>query len=340
MRSNVRWKQAKDNRGVNHMKLKTFTLAGKKYNSPEFAPKYVWVPETEEPAPFYSTRGLNYSNPDVQSGDIVPTVDKIMQDTADNFYVQRIVAPSEELIDLAERGEIVPSVTTVLSYLEKSEGLERWKKQQMLDFIGEMVKGKKMSKARWEEVAREAINYDNKEAAEKGTRWHSAIEQYAKGEKVKALLDEEMQAFLESLPNIDSILQFAKGFDLERSFVHQDGFGGTADLRAGNILLDWKTKTRDLFGKRGGIDRGNLIKDSLPVQLAAYAHGLGIEEPRLINVFIDTRNGEVAVYEYSQEAAKRALHTWNCLLAYWKSKINSAGLRDGTEIKIEKLCAG
>ena len=72
--------------------------------------------------------------------------------------------------------------------------------------------------------------------------------------------------------------------------------------------MDFKTKAK--LDKRLAYDQN--------VQLAAYAWGLGIKAPRLLNVFVGLEDGQVVVHEWDAAAAGKGLRVFKLALALWQ----------------------
>lgn len=77
------------------------------------------------------------------------------------------------------------------------------------------------------------------------------------------------------------------------------------------ILFDFKTKQKIEDGK-------TLAWPEHCWQLSAYAKGLELKNPRLINVFIGVEDCQVRIHEWKPEDADKGWEIFEHLLAVWK----------------------
>ena len=205
----------------------------------------------------------------------------------------------------ARKEGYVPSVTTVLGVAAKP-ALEIWKINQALmaaltlprlddesldDFMG---RAKQDSKE-------QAI-----EAASRGTEIHADVEKGFLGEGVSPAYDAVLLLLNRRFPNVTDWVA-------EDSFC-KHGYGGKIDLYCRDaIVVDFKTKD-NLAGK----DPSKLVYDEHGMQLSAYSHGLGIEKPTRISIFIDRDDPTIALlHEWDEESHERHLNMFLSLLDYW-----------------------
>lgn len=206
---------------------------------------------------------------------------------------------------LKEGRAICPSVSTIIALLSRP-GLEYWRTdvhldsayQLMLDaggtstyedFVEIIGKDVGAFKERVRLMAGEAMS----KAPDAGTRFHAAMSDFIKGnlgqdhehfrlcEKAMFLLCDKLKK--PSLADFESEVQFCKWVGDEVGA----GFGGTADLVAGNDLIDIKTKSTALGGSNS-----KLVKEDHVIQLAAYAAGLGMDDPQCHNLYVSLLDGE------------------------------------------------
>lgn len=286
----------------------------------EGIPAYAWLTEKDE-----RYKAISLAN----IGDVVPTVEKIfsMFEMSDLLQVS---VPDEELVDFILDGAVVPSVTSIPSFLIRADGLNRWKMGQKLDRLMEITDGVLPvgDGESWSQLKSDVINYDDPFYADRGSRWHTAIEQTIKGIEVTSLLPVDYEAFSIAISQIMAVVEGQQNADLERSFVHPDGYGGTVDYRASRLVIDWKTKEKRLTTKKGTL-LSTIPQIENPIQLAAYAKGLGIDNPRLCNCYINVLTGEVIFHEYARPDL--ALIAWDTLLMFWKTMIDTR-LKHGTPL--------
>lgn len=209
----------------------------------------------------------------------------------------------------AKKHGLVPSVTTIMSTMAKP-GLEAWKLNQM------MLAALTLPRAEGEPDADfiSRIQKDSKEqarlAAERGTNVHEALEKFYEG-----VMHAE---YMEHQAGVDRAVHEHFGdqeWVTETSFASELGYGGKIDLysKAG-FVLDFKTKE---FSNPDQIT----VYDELPMQLVAYANGLGMPDARCANVFVSvTVPGLVHIREWNREELTRAWEMFKALLTFWYHK--------------------
>jgi hypothetical protein len=155
-----------------------------------------------------------------------------------------------------------------------------------------------------------------RDAADLGSSIHGAIQ--------LALADRDYANQL--APHVVSVLAWLLAqfpgvqFMSERSFVCELGYGGKVDLyaRTPPIVIDFKTKGFD----EATVDR---VKgyDEHGVQLAAYAHGLGLsidQVPERWNIFVSTQTpGLIVPWYWPLDGYARHLDMFRYALAYWQA---------------------
>jgi hypothetical protein len=153
-----------------------------------------------------------------------------------------------------------------------------------------------------------------KQAAERGTTIHGALESFFEGIYLADFMDYQTgvdRAVLESFGTPE--------WSVEKSFCHELGFGGKVDLhsKSGNgIVIDFKTKE---FTDPSTVE----AYDEHLMQLCAYKVGLGIPNARCANVFVSvTEPGLVKVIEWSEDEMKKGWIMFQSLLNYWQAKNN------------------
>lgn len=279
-------------------------------------PKYIWLPEDQTDDDYKSITTA-------QVGDVVPTIDKVYS----AFNKSELMQVSFPDVSEIENGNIVPSTTTIPSFMFRNDGVERWKMGNSLDYLRAECGGdlSSLSDEEWAELKRKVMAYEDTSAAERGTRWHGAIEQSFRHEEITTLLPEEHEPFRKAWAAISEYTSEHGEKDLERSFVHPDGYGGTVDYRTGNIVMDWKTKEGEGIWKKNGEIQKKHIYPEHSLQLAGYAKGLRIHNPILVNGFIDVTTGHVDFYQHAHP--EEALVAWDLMVMLWHQKINPK-LRD------------
>jgi hypothetical protein len=200
-----------------------------------------------------------------------------------------------------------PSVTTILRCAAKP-ALDLWKQNQVLlaaltlpRIIGETDEA--FCARVMEDSKRQA-----KEAAETGSSLHAAIELHLQGRAIDPRWTRHVVAVEETLLNHGIPLRQGK---VEHSFCSAKGFGGKVDWHSGVAVLDFKSKPK--------IDAKTAAYDEHLMQLSAYGDGLGLELPRMLNVFVGVQDAQVLVHEWSQDDGFRGWTMFDSLLKYWKA---------------------
>lgn len=217
----------------------------------------------------------------------------------------------------ARKMSLVPSVTTIMSCAAKP-GLEAWKLNQMLLAALTLPRASDEPESAYVQRIIADSKEQAKQAAERGTNVHTALESWYEGVMHSEYVEHQMGT-AEEVKNVFGDLNWAT----EKSFAHKLGFGGKVDLHSkdGNgVVIDFKTKE---FSDPSKVD----AFDEHCMQLAAYREGLGIPEARCANVFVSvTIPGMVVVKEWTQAELKRGWEMFNALRMFWFAK-------SGLEIK-------
>lgn len=198
---------------------------------------------------------------------------------------------------------LVPSVTTIIGVAARP-GLENWKIDQAL--LAALTLPREDGESLDSFMARAKLDarQQSLQAAQEGERIHAAVERHFLGQAYDPAYDSQVAAVQELLWDHFQDQEWSA----EKAFTSPLGYGGKVDLHSQGIVLDFKTKDGDLSGRLGYPEQA--------MQLAAYAHGLGIPDARLVNVFISRDvPGRVELVEHEQgpHFAK-----FRCLLEYWK----------------------
>ncbi len=208
---------------------------------------------------------------------------------------------------------LVPSVTTILACAAKP-GLEAWKAKQILEAALTLPR---LADETLDDYATRIIEdskAQGRKAAERGTELHAAIELYI---QYKALPMEVEAKWGQHCCKVQNTLK-QYGIDIlqgksEHSFASTFwGYGGKLDTSFSDpdIVIDYKTKS-DLTGKQ-------LAWPEHCWQLSAYARGLDMHKPRLINVFIGINDCEVKIHEWNEEDADKGWRAFQALLSFWQ----------------------
>ncbi len=207
---------------------------------------------------------------------------------------------------------LVPSVTTILNVAAKP-GLEAWKLNQMMLACMTLPRASDESEESYIERIKRDSKEHAKQAAERGTTIHGALESFYEGIMLADFLDYQV-----GVSNAIDALFGAKNWLTERSFATM-GFGGKCDLYTQDgdgIVIDFKTKEFTEEDKVEGYDEHCM-------QLSAYRMGLDVPNARCANVFVSvTKPGLVKIVEWTKEDLDRAWGMFAHLKSYWELKNN------------------
>lgn len=216
----------------------------------------------------------------------------------------------------ARKLNLVPSVTTITKAVLAAPGLERWKQEQILMAALTLPPVEGESLDDYARRIRDDGQEHARQAAQRGTDIHAAIESVYCGREIPKEFYAEVCGTIEA---INSIHPFG-AWQAEKSFAHPIGYGGKVDLHstAAEIVVDFKTKefSADCDKK--------LHWPEQAIQLAAYREGLDIPKARCFNVFVSTSEpGVVRVHEWDEadissgwEVFRRALEIWQIQKGY------------------------
>lgn len=199
---------------------------------------------------------------------------------------------------------LVPSVTTILNVAAKP-ALEAWKVRQALLAALTLPQEEGESLDAFIKRADADAKEQAKQAAEEGTRIHTAIERSYLGQGFDATYREHVEAVKFAMKEHFGM----QNWSAEKSFCSARGYGGRVDLHSKDVVIDIK-------GKEFGPDDKVVAYDEQIMQLDAYRHGLGIPHARMANVFVSRSHpGLVKVIEHSTGTH---FEMFLCLLQYWK----------------------
>lgn len=212
----------------------------------------------------------------------------------------------------AKKIGLVPSVTTIIK-AAASPGLEAWKLNQMMLAALTLPRAEGES----EESFISRIQADSREqarqAAERGTEVHAAIERFYEG-----YIEAESLPYLEGVYRAVNEIFGDPKWAVEKSFG-RNGYGGKIDMHTRDgegVVIDFKTKefTDGEQDKVKGYDEHVM-------QLAAYRMGLELPKARCANVFVSvTEPGLVLVKEWTEEELERGWAMFSSLKEYWYAK--------------------
>jgi len=210
----------------------------------------------------------------------------------------------------ARKENLFPSVTEILNMAAKP-ALTNWLVEQALLSALTLPKVEGESLDDYKKRAKQDSTEQTKQAMETGSAIHADIEAVWKDEPAgtwREIAELVKERTLE-------VTGFEDGWIAEKSFSH-NGYGGMCDLHhPGGWVIDYKTKD---FGPE---DMGKKMAwDEHAMQLAAYAHGLGMANARMANVFVSRNNPGLIVWHVWEERADEGSHyeKFLCLLKYWQ----------------------
>lgn len=210
---------------------------------------------------------------------------------------------------------LIPSVTTICN-LEAKPQLTQWLIQQGMMACLTLPRNPGESDDEFMSRAVTDSKQQTRDAADRGTYLHGAIEAAIKGGNI-ADMDRPI------IVPVTKWLDFTFGsfeWHPERSFASPLGFGGKIDLfgTSGDdvVVIDFKCKA-GIFDKNK--QAKDLAFDQHITQLAAYAHGLGHPNAKCINLFIDSDvPGVIVSKEWTPDEIDAGWRAFKCLLELFK----------------------
>ena len=217
-------------------------------------------------------------------------------------YINKKGGVSNTTVREARKFGWVPSVTTILK-LAAAPGLVKWMKEQVAKAAYSARPREGESEADYlarilplaEEVA--------KNARDRGTDIHGAIERLDRHGPYAAHVDAAMEAVTEWAGILD--------WDSERSFASPLGYGGKLDLSAPGFVCDFKTTDKPLDGLRLWPDHRR--------QLAAYRMGLGMPEARCAICYVSSVVPEARLIELDGEELEQGWREFKALLEFYRA---------------------
>jgi hypothetical protein len=206
---------------------------------------------------------------------------------------------------------LVPSVTTILNVAAKP-ALTAWLQEQAILAALTLPRGEDEPESTWLKRVVQDSKQQGKDAADRGTEIHEAIQGYYEGKK-ESKYPFHVASCINTIKTRYGDVQWVA----EKAFAHEIGFGGKCDLHStegDGIVVDIKTKDFTDVSKP-------LWYDEHMIQLAAYRVGLGLPMARCANVFISRIDPELSVIkEWAEEDMQRGWAMFTHLLAYWQLK--------------------
>jgi hypothetical protein len=201
---------------------------------------------------------------------------------------------------------LVPSVTSIIR-LAAAPGLDAWKADQVI--MAALSLPRVPDETDDQFVAR--IKLDAKEqakkAAEKGTEIHARIQD---GFDTIPIFDICDPYYASARGELDKVLGKEKWVS-EQSFAI-DGYGGKVDLHRHGLVVDIKTTSKPLGGLK--------TWDEHSLQLAAYRHGLGMDDARCFILYIHTETAESKLIELDSKELEKGFKMFVALKDYFYAK--------------------
>jgi hypothetical protein len=203
----------------------------------------------------------------------------------------------------------VPSVTTITKVMA-APGLENWKQDQILHAALTLPRIAGETEQDFAKRVKADAKAQGIAAAARGTALHGSIEQHIHGKTVPPEHFAHVNKVEIELEKVGIDLKCGKA---EHSFAHPAGYGGKVDAHGDGWVVDFKTKDK--------IDPDKTLAwDEHVIQLAMYAHGLGIVAPRCLNVFVGIDDCAVVIVEHNCVAIERGLRMGLLCLSLWQEQ--------------------
>lgn len=206
----------------------------------------------------------------------------------------------------ARKSGLLPSVTTIIR-LAAAPQLEKWKRNQVLLSALTLPRMPDEPESDWLVRVERDWQEQSKQAAERGTAIHAAIEQHYRGDYHGELWNPwiiEASAELTEKCGPQRWLP-------ERSYVHASGYGCRLDLHSDTWVVDAKSKDGDLTAT---------TYDEHLMQVAAQMHAAGIPEGRGGILFVRRDKPAALFCEIERKELDRGWEMFSALLAYHQAK--------------------
>jgi len=216
----------------------------------------------------------------------------------------------------------MPSVTSVLDILAKP-GLDTWKINKAVQAASVVPRGDQEFDA-WKDKVLLEGKRETVEAAERGSRLHSMLEQCFKtGDDPGLSDDKRIYHAVKSLLDINCGDQQWRSEEIVCNL--NKGYGGMIDLVSDEWVIDFKTKEFSTGSKQ-------LAYESMAYQLIAYERALPAPPKRIANIFISANNpGTVVFHEWDKGSHDRywtifesSLEVWKNVKKYWPERFGQA----------------
>lgn len=216
----------------------------------------------------------------------------------------------------ARKLNLGPGITTIIGTADKP-ALTQWLITQGIMSALTLPRLTTETEKEWLDRVRQDMKRQSQEAAEEGTRIHTALQTHFQGKLCDVGYAMHVQGVIERLPS-------AQPWRTEIAVAHPDGYGTKIDLVSDDYLLDFKGKD----GDQEALDALD-VYDEHAMQLAAgqqaimdgMGSGLAAKERRCGIVFVSrTHPGAASARWLEDKDIVRGWEMFQCLLHYWQKK--------------------
>ncbi len=224
----------------------------------------------------------------------------------------------------AKKLDLVPGFSSIKNQL-RSPGLDKWiMNQVLLSAFTCPLKRTDVSADEWLDRVQTDAKEQGLKAREKGTEIHAVIE---KGLQSLNVPKEYEKRFLNVLKVLNKYEVEHSNIETEKSFANfflsgslkSYWYGGKIDIlsRSKNLIADIKTTE---FTMKDGKPSKKLNWTEHILQLSAYGHGVGLLDPKAINIYVSTISDDVYCHEWTLEEDMKAWHEFELLVELWWTK--------------------
>lgn len=202
--------------------------------------------------------------------------------------------------------QLVPGCTGVINMASKP-ALTIWMQKQAIMAALTLPRMPDETEDAWLSRVLTDSKQEGRDAADKGTLIHGAVERHYRGESPS----EELWPFVKATGNAIIDVCGMSEWSAEKSYSYCAGYGCKLDLHNDDWIIDFKTKEGELDGK---------VWDEHPMQLAAQRRASGRSWTRCAIVFIRRDKPQALFVEVPEPDLQRGWVMFDALLAYWKAK--------------------
>jgi hypothetical protein len=205
---------------------------------------------------------------------------------------------------------LVPSVTSIIR-LAAAPGLDAWKADQVIMAALSLPRVPDETDDQFVARIKEDAKAQAKRAAEIGTTVHACVQS---GFENKLLAADAKVYYLSAREALNEAVG-CLCWKSEQSFA-KDGYGGKVDLHTWDLeqqyVVDIKSTTKPLEGLK--------TWDEHSLQLAAYRHGLGMDDARCFILYIHTETAESKLIELDSKELEKGFKMFVALRDYFYAK--------------------